>query len=194
MDAHDERDDEEITVAVVGPDPRLLLLLVVTLVGLAAIAIFLFSGSDDRGRVALGSLGDLADQAEAGPVRLAELPHLVVTRTGTRTPVYDARWGENTGAVLLTPNEQLVVLEIRDPADGAELTWCRAAQAFAHPDGARWYAADGTLLAGNGPRGLDRRAVTVVGEAVFVDDDRWISGEPLSRSQTAWEPRGDCGV
>ena len=186
--------DEEITVAVVGPDPRLLLVLVVALVGLAATGIFLFSGDDDRGRVALGSLSDLAEQAEAGPVRLAELPHLVVVRTGTRTPVYDARWGENTGAVLLTPDEQLVVLETSDPADGSELTWCRAAQAFAHPEGARWYAADGTLLAGTGPRGLDRRAVTVVGEAVYVDDDRWIRGQPLSRSQTSWDPRGDCGT
>lgn len=192
MDQQDQ--PEEITVAVVGPDPRLLLLLVVTLVGLAAVGIFLFSGDDDAGRVPLGSLTDLATQAEAGPVRLAELPHLVVVRTATRAPVYSARWGENTGAVLLTPDEQLVVLETRDPEDGAELTWCRTARAFAHPSGARWYAADGTLLAGEGRRGLDRRAVTVVGEAVFVDDDRWIRGQPLGRSQTSWDPRGDCGV
>ena len=190
----DEQDEpEEITVAVVGPDPRLLLVLVATLVGLAAVAIFLFSG-DDTDRVALGSLSDLARQAEAGPVRLAELPHLVVTRTSTRESVYNARWGENNGAVLLTPDDQLVVLEARDPADGAALTWCRAAQAFAHPDGERWYAADGTLLAGDGPRGLDRRAVTVLGEAVFVEDDRWVQGPPFSRSQTSWSPRGDCGL
>lgn len=185
---------EEITVAVVGPDPRLLLVLVVTLVGLAAIGIFLFSGDGDGDRVPLGRLSDLAAQAEAGPVRLAELPHLVVVRTGTRTPVYDARWGQNTGAVLLTPHDQLVVLETRDPEDGAALTWCRAAQAFAHPEGARWYAADGTLLAGNGRRGLDRRAISVLGEAVFVDDDRWIQGQPFSRSETSWDPRGDCGA
>ncbi len=191
MDQQDEPD--EITVAVVGPDPRLLLVLVVTLVGLAAVGIFLFSG-DDGDRVSLGSLTDLAEQAESGPVRLAELPHLVVVRTATRESVYNPRWGENNGAVLLTPDDQLVVLETRDPADGAELTWCRAAQAFAHPEGERWYAADGTLLAGDGPRGLDRRAVTVLGEAVFVEDGRWVQGQPFSRSQTSWSPRGDCGL
>jgi hypothetical protein len=188
-----ERDEpEEITVAVVGPDPRLLLLLVATLVGIAVVAVLVFSGDDDSGRVSLGSLQELADQAAAGPIRLAELPHLVVVRTGTRAPVYDVRWGENNGAVLLTPDEQLVVLETRDPEDGTALTWCRAAQAFTHPDRARWYAADGTLLAGEGRRGLDRRGVTVVGEAVFVDDGRWIQGQPLRSSDTAWSPRGSC--
>lgn len=188
-----ERDEpDEITVAVVGPDPRLLLLLVAVLVGLAVAAVVLFSGDDDSGRVSLGSLQELADQAAAGPIRLAELPHLVVVRTGTRAPVYNVRWGENNGTVLLTPNEHLVVLETRDPEDGAPLTWCRAAQAFTHPDRARWYAADGTLLAGDGRRGLDRRGVTVVGEAVFVDDDRWIQGQPLQSSDTAWSPRGSC--
>ncbi len=192
VDEQHEQEPEEITVAVVGPDPRLLLLLVATLVGVAVGVIFLFSGGEDD-RVSLGGLGELAAQAQAGPVRLAELPHLVVTRTATRSAVYDARWGQDNGAVLLSPEEQLVVLETRDPADGADLTWCRAAQAFAHPDGVRWYAADGTVLAGTSPRGLDRRGVTVVGEAVFVHDDRWVSGQPLSRTQTAWEPRGDCG-
>lgn len=189
----EQQEPEEITVAVVGPNPRLLLFLVATLVAAAAGVIFLFSG-DDSDRVALGSLSELADQAQAGPVRLAELPHLAVVRTPTRQSVYDARWGENNGAVLLTPDDQLVVIEIRDPADGAELVWCRAAGAFAHPDGVRWYAADGTVLAGTSPRGLDRRAVTVVGEAVFVDDDRWVQGAPLSRTQTGWEPRAECDL
>lgn len=190
MDQPPERD--EGGVPVVGPDPRLLLVLVVLLVG-AAVAGILFVGAEPSSRrVPLGSLSELAEQAAGGPVRLAELPHLVVVRTATRTPVYDARWGENTGAALLTPNDQLVVLETRDPADGAELTWCRAAQAFVHPERDRWYAADGTLLAGTGPRGLDRRAVTVVGEAVFVDDARWVQGLPLRKTQTAWTPRGSC--
>lgn len=183
---------EEITVAVVGPEPRLLLVLVVLLVGAAVAAIVLFSGEDDTGRVSLGSLTGLTAQAEAGPVRLAELPHLVVMRTRTRVPVYSASWGENRGAVLLTPNDQLVVLETRDPQDGAELEWCRAARAFAHPGGERWYAADGTLLAGAGRRGMDRRALTVMGEAVIVDDERWIQGQPLQHTQTSWSPRGSC--
>ena len=187
----EQQEPEEIRVAVIGPDPRLLLVLVVVLVGIAIAAVFLLGG-DDGDQVALGSLTELAEQAEAGPVRLAELPHLVVMRTGTRTPVYDARWGQNNGAVLLTPNDQLVVLETRDPKDGAELTWCRAAQAFAHPEGLRWYAADGSLLQGNGPRGLDRRAIMVLGEGVFVDDDRWVSGQPVLVSETAWSPRGSC--
>lgn len=183
---------EEITVAVVGPDPRLLFLLVVLLVGAAVAAIVLFSGEDDSGRVSLGSLRALAVQTEAGPVQVAELPHLVVVRTSTRAPVYSASWGENNGAVLLTPDDQLVVLETRDPEDGALLTWCRAAHAFTHPDGLRWYAADGTLLAGSGRRGMDRRGVTVVGDAVVVDDRRWVQGQPLQSTQTAWSPRGDC--
>lgn len=188
----DQPEREEITVAVVGPDPRLLLVLVVLLVGAAAAAILLSSGGDDAGRVSLGSLSELAEQAEAGPVRLAELPHLVVMRAATPAPVYTATWGENSGAVLLSPHDQLVVLETRDPQDGAQLVWCRAARAFAHPEGERWYAADGTLLAGTGRRGMDRRAVTVVGEGVVVDDDRWIRGQPLQSTQTAWSPRGDC--
>lgn len=187
----EQQEPDEITVAVVGPDPRLLLVLVIVLVSVAIAAVFLLGG-DDGQQTPLGGLTELAEQAQAGPVRLAELPHLVVMRTGTRTPVYDARWGRNTGAVLLTPNDQLVVLETRDPKDGAELTWCRAAQAFAHPEGLRWYAADGSLLQGNGPRGLDRREVTVVGEAVFVHDGRWVSGQPVLVSETAWSPRGDC--
>ena len=183
---------EEITVAVVGPDPRLLLVLVVVLVGAAVALVVLFSGEDDGGRASLGSLPELAAQAEAGPVRIAELPHLVVVRTSTREPVYDARWGESTGAVLLTPNDQLVVLDTRDPEDGAELTWCRAARAFAHPDGLRWYAPDGRLLAGDARRGMDRRGVTVVGQEVFVDDDRWVRG-PLGQAEdNGWSPRGDC--
>lgn len=185
-------DREEITVAVVGPDPRLLLVLVVVLVAAAVAAIFLFRGGPDDGRVSLGRLTSLAQQAEAGPVRVSELPHLVVVRTATRQPVYTASWGENNGAVLLTPHDQLVVLETRDPEDGAPLSWCRAAQAFAHPDGSRWYASDGTLLAGTGRRGMDRRALTVVGEAVIVDDGRWIQGQPLQRTQTSWSPRGNC--
>ena len=190
MDGQHER--EEITVAVVGPDPRLLFLLVVLLVGAAIAAIMLFSGDDDSGRVSLGSLRALAVQAEAGPVQIAELPHLVVMRTSTRRPVYSASWGENNGAVLLTPDDQLVVLETRDPEDGAPLTWCRAAQAFAHPEGLRWYAADGTLLSGSGRRGMDRRGVTVVGDAVVVDDTRWVQGQPLQSTETAWSPRGSC--
>lgn len=190
MEQQPER--EQVTVAVVGPNPRLLFVLVMLLVGTAVAMIVLFSGDDDAGRVSLGSLSGLATQAEAGPIRLAELPHLVVVRTGTRAPVYSATWGENTGAVLLTPNDQLVVLETRDPQDGAELEWCRPAQAFAHPGGERWYAADGTLLAGEGRRGMDRRALTVVGEAVVVDDARWIQGQPLQRTQTSWSPRGSC--
>lgn len=188
---HDPDEPEEITVAVIGPDPRLLLVLVVVLVGIAVTAIFLIGGDDASRRVSLGSLTELAEQAEAGPIRLAELPHLVVVRTGTRTPVYDARWGENNGAALLTPHDQLVVLETRDPEDGAELTWCRAAGAFAHPDGERWYAPDGTLLQGDGRRGMDRREITVVGEAVFVDDARWVGGQPRS-TDTSWSPRGNC--
>lgn len=183
---------EEITVAVVGPDPRLLLVLVVVLVGAAVALVALFSGEDDRGRASLGSLPELAAQAEAGPVRIAELPHLVVVRTSTREPVYDARWGESTGVVLLTPHDQLVVLDTRDPEDGAELSWCRAARAFAHPDGLRWYAPDGTLLAGDGRRGMDRRGVTVVGQAVVVDDDRWVQGPRDRAEDTSWSPRSDC--
>lgn len=183
---------EEITVAVVGPNPRLLLVLVVVLAGAAAAAVLLLGGGDDDRRVSLGSLPELAAQAEAGPIRIAELPHLVVMRTSTAQPVYSARWGENTGAVLLTPNDQLVVLETRDPRDGAEVTWCRAAGAFAHPDGARWYGPDGTLLAGDGRRGLDRRGLTVEGQAVLVDDGRWIQGPPLQSRQTSWSPRGTC--
>lgn len=188
----DQLGGDEVTVAVVGPDPRLLLVLVVVLVGAAVAAIVLFGGEDDSGRVPLGSLSALSEQADAGPVRLAELPHLVVVRTATRAPVYTATWGENSGAVLLSPTDQLIVLETRDPEDGAALEWCRAAQAFAHPGGERWYAADGTLLTGIGRRGMDRRALTVVGEGVVVDDGRWIQGQPLQHTQTAWSPRGDC--
>lgn len=186
------QEPEGITVAVVGPDPRLLLVLVVVLVGAAVAAVLLFNGNDDRSRVSLGSLPELAAQAEAGPIRIAELPHLVVMRTSTREPVYDARWGENTGAVLLTPHDQLVVLETRDPEDGATLTWCRAARAFAHPDGTRWYAPDGRLLSGSGRRGMDRRGVTVMGQAVIVDDGRWIRGQPRGSEDTSWSPRGNC--
>ena len=184
---------DEVTVAVVGPEPRLLFGLVVLLVGIALAAVFLTGRDDEGDRVALGSLTELAQQAEAGPIRLTELPHLVVMRTPTRVPVYDASWGESTGAVLLTPLEQLVVLETRDPQDGAELTWCRAANAFAHPDGDRWYGADGTLLAGRGRRGMDRRALLVVGGgALEVDDSRWVGGVPLQSTDTAWTPRGSC--
>lgn len=183
---------EEITVAVVGPDPRLLLVLVVVLVGAAIAVVVLFSGDDDRGRVSLGALPELVEQASAGPVRIAELPHLVVVRTSPPQPVYSARWGENSGAVLLTPHDQLVVLETRDPKDGAELIWCRAANAFAHPDGSRWYAPDGALLTGDGRRGMDRRGVTVRGQAVVVDDSRWIQGQPHQSENTSWSPRGDC--
>lgn len=193
---HGDRPDEpeEITVAVVGPNPRLLLALVVSLVGAAIAAVLLFDGDDDAGRVSLGSLSELATQAEAGPIRLAELPHLVVVRTATRTPVYTARWGETTGAVLLTPHDQLVVLETRDPTDGTALSWCRSARAFVHADGERWYAADGTLLLGDGRRGMDRRALSVIGEGVVVDDSRWVSGQPREATETAWWPRGDCST
>lgn len=188
----EHEEPEEITVAVVGPDPRTLFVLVLLFVGVAVAAVVLFAGDDDRGRVPLGSVGALAEQALAGPVRVAELPHLVVVRTGTREPVHTARWGENTGAVLLTPNDQLVALETRDPEDGAELTWCRAARAFAHPQGLRWYAPDGSLLRGEGRRGMDRRALTTSGDAVVVDDGRWVQGPPAEATRTAWSPRGDC--
>lgn len=189
-----EREREEITVAVVGPDPRLLLVLVVLVVGATLAAFVVTGGQDDRGRVSLGSLPDLAAQAQAGPVRLAELPHLVVSRAPTRQAVHTASWSESTGAVLLTPYDQLVVLDTRDPEDGARLTWCRAAAAFAHPDGLRWYGPDGTLLAGEGRRGMDRRGVTVMGQAVVVDDGRWVQGQPLQSTQTSWSLRGECPV
>lgn len=191
----DERGEqgEEITVRVVGPDPRLLLVLVMVLVGAAAAAVLLLGGEDDRGRVALGSLAALSAQADAGPVRLAELPHLVVSKARTEVPEYrGGSWGENRGSVLLDPHTQLVVLETRDPQDGAELTWCRAARAFVHPLGLRWYGPDGDLLRGNGRRGLDRRGITVNGTGVVVDDGRWVQGRPLQSTQTAWSPRGDC--
>lgn len=190
--AEQSGEPEDIRVAVVGPDPRLLLVLVVALVGAAIAVVVLFSGGDDHGRVSLGALPELAEQARAGPVRIAELPHLVVVRTSTPEPVYSARWGENTGAILLSPHDQLVVLDTRDPKDGAELTWCRAASAFAHPDGRRWYAPDGALLAGDGRRGMDRRGVLVIGQAVVVDDGRWIQGQPGTSETTGWSPRGDC--
>lgn len=190
---HDPGD--EITVAVVGPDPRLLFLLVVLLVGAAIAVVFLFSGDDGSGRIQLGTLSDLAEQTQAGPVRIAELPHLVVSQNRTDAPDYaSSSWGENDGAVRLSPNAQLVVLETRDPEDGAELTWCRSARAFVHPEGTRWYGADGDLLRGRGRRGMDRRGVTVTGAGVVVDDGRWVQGVPLQSEDTAWTPRGDCGL
>lgn len=192
MEHEDDREREEVTVAMVGPDPRTLFVLVTLFIGAAVAAVVLFAGDDDSGRVALGSMDALAEQAVAGPVRIAELPHLVVVRTTTRTPVYTASWGENTGAVLLTPTDQLVALETRDPEDGAELTWCRTARAFAHPKGLRWYAPDGSLLRGEGRRGMDRRALSTVGQSVVVDDARWVQGPPAPVDRTAWSPRGDC--
>jgi hypothetical protein len=190
----EEREPEEITVAVVGPDPRLLLVLVVVLVGAAIASVLVLGGEDDTGRVSLGSLQDLAQQAEAGPVRLSELPHLVIVRTGTPAPVYHASWSEISGSVLLTPHDQLVVLDTRDPEDGAELAWCRAARAFAHPQELRWYGPDGALLAGASRRGLDRRALMVVGQAVVVDDGSWVRGPEADPDSSGWSPRGDCGA
>lgn len=189
----DEDGREEVVVAVVGPDPRLLALLVVLLGGLA-LWLLLGSGDDrDTGTVPLGTIAALATQAESGPVPIAALPHLVVSLATTPEPVYDARWGQNTGAVLLNPREQLVVLETRDPEDGGPVTWCRAAAAFTNEDHSRWYASDGRLLAGDGRRGLDRRALEVVGGASLrVDDDRWVRGPERHTRDTGWTPAGPC--
>lgn len=190
MEQQDDR--EPVTEVLVGPDPRLLLVLVVLLVGAALVTVFLLGDGDD-GSVALGRLDDLAEQADAGPVRIAELPHLVLMHSTSRTPTYDAHWGENTGSIRLDPRRTLVVLETTDPEDGAELVWCRAARAFAHPDRVRWYAADGRLLAGQGRRGMDRRALSVTGgDQVEVDDSRWVRGPVRASQDTAWTARGDC--
>ena len=183
-------DEPLVEVAQVGPDPRLLVVLV-AVVSLGVAWMFLWSGDDGR-EATIGGLDDLAERAAAGPVRLVELPHIVVTRTPTRdSPVYLARWGENTGSMLLSSREQLVVLDTVDPTDGARLTWCPSRGVFEHPDGDRLYAPDGLLLAGEGRRGMDRRGVTLTAAGqVRVDDGRWVSGLPNRSTDTAFEPRG----
>ena len=183
-------DDPIVGVEQVGPDPRLLLLLVAVL---SLAVAWMFLGGDDGGdEVTLGSIDDLAQRAAAGPVRLVDLPHLVVVRAPTRdAPAFLARWGENTGSVLLNAREQLVVLETTDPTDGEPLTWCPSRGVFEHPEGERFYDADGLLLAGDGRRGMDRRGMTLTGPAlVKVDDGRWVSGLPIRPTDTAFEPRG----
>lgn len=187
---NDGLEDDEIWIEQVGPDPKLLVLLVAVLVA-AAVAIVFTRGPGTGGQVTLGSLESVSQQAAGGPLYIAELPHLVVMRTNTPTPIYDARWGQATGSILLTPFEQLVVLVLADPKDGAPLTWCPARDVFEHPDGARLYGADGALLAGDGRRGMDRRALGVVAAGVVrIDDDRWVSGIPRRTTDTSFEVRG----
>jgi hypothetical protein len=184
-------DGPVVEVERVGPDPRLLVLLVAVLsIGVAWM--FLTSGDDDTRRVTLGSIEDVAEQAAAGPVRIADLPHLVVVRTAVRdSPILQARWGENTGTVLLSSREQLVVLETVDPQDGEPLVWCATRGVFEHPDGERMYAPDGLLLTGDGLRGMDRRAIGLTGPALLeVDDARWVSGLARRATHTAFAPRG----
>lgn len=184
-------DDPLVEVEQVGPDARLLLVLVAVL-SLAVAWMFVRANDEGGTRVTLGSIEELAERAAAGPVRLVELPHLVVMRTGVRdSPVLQARWGENSGSILLTSREQLVVLEIRDPTDDAELVWCATRGVFEHPDGDRLYAPDGLLVAGDGLRGMDRRALGLTGPAlVEVDDGRWVSGIPREATDTGFAVRG----
>lgn len=178
-----------------APDPRLLVLLI-ALLAVGVSLMFVTARSDPGHRVTLGSIDDLAQRAAAGPVRLVDLPHLVVMRTPTRSsPIYQQRWGENTGSLLLSDQEQLVVLETTDPVDDAPLTWCRSRGVFEHPAGQRVYAPDGLLLAGDGRRGMDRRALGLTGAAVVeVDDGRWVSGIPRRVTDTSWTARGESCV
>ncbi|MFT4744808.1 MAG: hypothetical protein ACI9AD_000655 [Nitriliruptoraceae bacterium] len=196
-DAMDERDPDrrpdelhDDLVPVVGPNPGLLVVLVAVFVA-AAVAIVFTRGPDPSQQVMLGSLERVAQDAQAGPLYLAELPHLVVMRTWTPEPIYDASWGRSTGSLLLTPFEQLVVLELVDPADGEPLVWCEDRNVFEHPDGRRLYGPDGALLQGDGRRGMDRRALGVIAAgAVRVDDGRWVSGIPRRTTDTSFAPRG----
>ncbi len=179
-------------VPVVGPNPGLLLILVAVFVAAAVTIVFTRStGVSSDAQITLGSLERVAQDAAAGPLYLAELPHLVVMRTATPEPIYDAQWGQATGSILLTPFDQLVVLVLEDPKDGEPLSWCPARNVFEHPDGKRLYGPDGALLAGDGRRGMDRRALGVVAAGVVrVDDDRWVSGIPRRVTDTSYEPRG----
>lgn len=183
--------DPTVEVEQVGPDPRLLVLLLVSLV-LGLTWMFLRAGDDGGGRITIGTVESVAETAAAGPVQLVELPHLVVVRTSTRgAPVPQARWGEANGAILLSADEQLVVLDTADPVDGATLQWCPRRGVFEHPDGDRLYASDGLLVAGDGLRGMDRRGFGLTGPAlVEVDDGRWVSGAPRRTTDTSFAVRG----
>lgn len=185
-------DDEPLVeVEQIGPDPRLLFVLVVVL-SLGIAWMFVASGDDGDRQVELGTIDDVAARTAGGPLPIVELPHLVVARTEVRdSPVLQARWGENTGSVLLSSREQLVVLDTRDPVDDATLVWCPTRGVFEHPDGERLYAPDGLLVAGDGRRGMDRRALVLTGPAlVVVDDARWVSGPPRDATDTAFAVRG----
>lgn len=190
-DAEHVDDGQHAEVEQVGPDARLLLVLVMLVVlGVAWMYVRATGGGGEP--VPLGSIEDVAERAAAGPIRLVELPHLVVARTPVRdAPQYQARWGENSGTILLSASEQLVVLETTDPVDGAPLTWCPTRDVFEHPDGERFYAPDGLLVAGDGLRGMDRRALVLSGAAqVEVDDGRWVAGQPRRSTDTTFVPRG----
>jgi hypothetical protein len=169
------------------PDVRLLFVLVLVSVLGALALISRYGGSSDTADrlVELGRLEQVVGAMTSDPLAIAELPGIVVTRGPVNLVSSMPRWGEATGWLPLDNTEALFALSLRDPVDGTTLAWCPSSQRFEHSDGQRAYGVDGRLLAGWGPRGMDRRAIlSGAGGQVVIDPGRWVVGLPASRNDT----------
>lgn len=163
-----------------APDPRLLFVLVLAVLVGTVLLVTTFGGADEDRRVRLGTLGEVLTTMTSDPLVLAEVPGVVVTRTGRDGLPDLPRWGEADGSLPLDRNEALFALSLRDPADGATLAWCSSSRRFEHPSAERAYGLDGRLLDGDAPRGMDRRAIAIgAGGQVVVDPARWVAGVPV---------------
>lgn len=127
-------------------------------------------------RLSVGSLGYVLEQAERGPVVLAEYPEVAVVsvRTGGDL-VTTPRWGLEDGTALVTLDRMLVALDLRDPAGGLA-RWCLSSQRFENTGTSGAYSLGGGWRAGPSPRGLDRFGLDVRGNEVVVDTTVWVPG------------------
>ena len=189
----DERGEPEQQVL---PDARLLFVLVAVLVLGAVAAVARYGGGDDASlrTVQLGRLEGVMAAMDNEPLVIADLPGIVITRGPIDPANVDPRWGEATGMLPLDRRNALFALSLEDPADGATLEWCTSSERFEHPEGRRTYAVDGELMTGDGPRGMDRRSLSIGAAGnVTIDPGRWVAGLPVDRTAGDVRPRGPSG-
>ena len=94
------------------------------------------------------------------------------------------------GAVIEGYEQGLVALYQKCVHLGCRVPWCQTSQWFECPCHGSQYNAVGEMKGGPAPRGLDRFAVSVSGDEVFVDTKVVVTGPPIGTNTTGQESAG----